>query len=397
MPLLNSSKLNLTNSHKIPPLAIYVHWPYCARICPYCDFNVFKNKDKTDEKASLLAAIIDDLSTWRDRTGARDITSVHFGGGTPSLMTDGQIAFVLSAIDRLWGLPPSSEIALEANPTDAAAVKWRAFHKVGVNRLSLGVQSFDDDVLHALGRDHDGAGGYRAAHTAVEIFPSVSLDLIFGHRGQSVADWDADLSRALSLLPHHISTYQLTIEPGTAFANAENRGEVKAVSDDSSRELYDHGTARLGAAGYTQYEVSNHAKPGHVSDHNLAYWRGWDYVGVGPGAHGRVTEDGVRYATVAAKRPQDYTARVAGNRTALIDNDPLTPTDWGEEYVMMGLRINEGISRKTYKNITGEDLPQAVIDTFVTHGFLQADDDRLFATPSGRSVLNTLSTKLLGA
>ncbi|WP_371396721.1 radical SAM family heme chaperone HemW [Fretibacter rubidus] len=389
------------------PLAVYVHWPYCARICPYCDFNVFKNRDNTAEKTALLSAIIDDLSTWRQRTGAREITSVHFGGGTPSLMTDAQIGAVLTAVDRLWGLPKGCEIALEANPTDAAAQKWTAFRDVGVNRLSLGVQSFDDDVLRALGRDHDGAGGYRAAQTAMDIFPSVSLDLIFGHSGQSVQDWDADLSRALTLSPHHISAYQLTIEPGTAFAKAKARGEDKAVDDDSSSDLYYHGTAVLGAAGYDHYEVSNHAKPGHASQHNLAYWRGWDYVGVGPGAHGRVTEassahgrvtkDGVRYATVCAKRPQDYTARVRAKGTALVDDDALSPAAWGEEYIMMGLRINEGISLRTYKDITGEDLPKAVIETMTEHGFLDTKEGRIFATPSGRAVLNTISAKLLGA
>ena len=395
------------NSCGVKPLAIYVHWPYCARICPYCDFNVYKNRDADPEKAALVAAIIDDLSDWRRRSGERHIRSVHFGGGTPSLMQAGQIGDILAAIDRLWGLPETAEIALEANPTDAARAQWEDFAAAGINRLSLGIQSFDDNVLTQLGRDHDGAMGDRAAQTALGIFRSVSLDMIFGHTGQTLAEWDADISRAIALDPHHISAYQLTIEDGTAFAKAQARGDIKAVNDDASHDLYTLGNQRLADAAYSHYEVSNHAKRGHESAHNLAYWQGLDYVGVGPGAHGRLTEgrltegrlteSAVKYATIAARRPADYITAVKGNGTGAAQREALSPSAWGDEYIMMGLRISDGISLSHYADITGSALPDDVIAQMVQHGLLSQNGDRLWATQTGRSVLNTVSAKLLGA
>ena len=381
----------------LEPLAIYVHWPYCARICPYCDFNVYKSRDAQAEKDALVAAIIDDLADWRRRSGARRIHSVHFGGGTPSLMTAGQIGNILAAIDGLWGLPSGTEIALEANPTDAARAKWESFAAAGINRLSLGIQSFDDSVLKRLGRDHGGAMGQRAAETALDIFRSVSLDMIFGHKAQTLAQWDADVSRAIALSPHHISAYQLTIEAGTAFAKAEARGDIKAVGDDTSSDLYDHGAQTLISAGYSHYEVSNYAKPEHESAHNLAYWQGLDYVGVGPGAHGRLTETGVKYAMIAARRPADYIARVKENGTGAAQHEVLSSAAWGDEYVMMGLRISGGISLSRYAQITGASLPDDIITQMIQHGLLAKDHDRLWATQTGRSVLNTVSAKLLGA
>ena len=266
-------------------LAVYIHWPYCARICPYCDFNVYKQK--TD--AGLTPSILSDLKGWREWGGPRDVSSIHFGGGTPSLMSAEDISKTISQIKNLWGLNEACEIAIEANPHDADDAKWKAYREAGINRLSLGVQSFHDPALKLLGRDHDAAQAKAALELAVDIFPSVSLDIIFGWAGQTQGLLQADLDIALASGANHISTYQLTIEEGTAFAKAEARGDIKAVDSDKSADFYELVRDRLIAEGFEHYEVSNFAKPGHRSQHNLAYWQGRDYVGVGPGAHGRVS------------------------------------------------------------------------------------------------------------
>ena len=373
-------------------LAVYIHWPYCARICPYCDFNVYKQK--RDE--ALLGSILTDLKTWRARSGPREILSIHFGGGTPSLMSADDIRVVIKSFDDLWGIGEGVEIAIEANPGDADEARWHSYRAAGINRLSLGVQSFDDSVLKRLGRDHDGAGAQVALALAKDIFPSVSADMIFGHAGQTGVHLNDELTALLSFAPHHISAYQLTIEEGTAFAKAEARGEVRAVDGDASADLYEAVCARLGAAGYNAYEVSNHAKEGHRSKHNLAYWQGLDYVGVGPGAHGRLTVDGTRYATIAALRPRDYRVRVAETGWGVEMNEALSPEDRASEYLMMGLRIQEGISLETFGRFSGSPLSQTPIKELEALGLVVCNDGRLSATPSGRLVLNTVSARLLG-
>jgi len=372
-------------------LAIYIHWPYCARICPYCDFNVYKQKDD----AGLTPSILSDLSGWRAWSGERCISSIHFGGGTPSLMSADDITQIISQIKSLWALDEAVEIAIEANPHDADAEKWNAYCAAGINRLSLGVQSFHDPALKLLGRDHDAAQAKAALTQAVDIFPSVSLDLIFGWAGQSEALLQADLDTALNSGAQHISTYQLTIEEGTAFAKAEARGDMKAVDGDRSADFYDLVRGRLMAEGFDHYEVSNFAKTDHRSRHNLAYWQGRDYVGVGPGAHGRLTVDGRRYATVAEMRPKDYQERVAASGVGIEEKDQLSPTAWAEEYLLMGLRIEEGISIERFEEIGEQRLPIKIINELVTDGLLESQGDRLKATPQGRLLLNRVTEKLL--
>ena len=373
-------------------LAVYIHWPYCARICPYCDFNVYKQK----RDDGLLGAILTDLKSWRMHSGPREIISIHFGGGTPSLMSAYDVNAVIKAVDDLWGVGSDVELAIEANPGDADTARWQGYRAAGINRLSLGVQSFDDEVLKRLGRDHDGAVGQTALNLGMSIFPSVSADIIFGHIGQTVTDLKTELTALLRFEPHHISAYQLTIEEGTAFAKAQKRGEARAVDGDASADLYDAACAQLGAAGYDDYEVSNHAKAGHRSKHNLAYWQGHDYAGAGPGAHGRLTLEGVRHATVAAMRPNDYSARVSGTGSGLEVNEPLSPQDHASEYLMMGLRIKDGISLKRYAQYAGDDLESSRISALEHMDLIRREGDRLFATQSGRLVLNTVSSKLLG-
>lgn len=373
------------------PLAVYLHWPYCAAICPYCDFNVHLDK-RANESDRLVDAMVADLAYWRDWTGARDVGSVHFGGGTPSLLTGGQLKTLTDAVRDLWDTD-GAEFALEANPNDVTDARINAWRAAGLSRLSLGVQSFDDAVLSRLGRDHNGASARAAVAVAVQNFESVSTDLIFGVAGERGGRLANDLDILLNLGVAHISTYQLTIEPGTAFARAEARGTKQAVDEDQSAEDFETISARLRGAGYRHYEVSNFAKSGAESRHNLAYWRGQDYVGVGPGAHGRLWTDAGRVATETALRPLDYIAAVGAGGTAITDRDRLSAEAVAEEYVLMGLRIDDGLSLSRLADIQGRAL---VIDpALIDDGLLSLRGDRLRATARGRMVLDGLTRALL--
>ena len=374
-----------------PPLAIYVHWPYCARICPYCDFNVYKQR----ADSGLVEAIRADLIAWRDWSGAREIISVHFGGGTPSLMQGEDIGAVLKQIDDLWGLPDGAEIGLEANPNNAAIEKLDAFKAGGISSLSLGVQSFHDPALKQLGRDHDGRAAEQAITAALSRFRSISADLIFGWHGQTDDLLAADLDRLLSFDLPHISAYQLTIEDGTAFAKAEARGKTQAVDNDRSADFYEYVSEHLSHSGYEQYEVSNYARAGHRSRHNMAYWQGHDYVGVGPGAHGRMTVDGIRYASIAALRPKDYADHVSEQGQGFAAQEALSAQDWRDEYLLMGLRIKEGLSETKLNMIYSDEELIRRVDIFTDDGYLQRSGDRIFVTKKGRSLLNHITEKLL--
>ena len=371
-------------------LAVYIHWPYCARICPYCDFNVYKRKNDT----ALLPAILADLEHWRELSGPRDVTSIHFGGGTPSLMTAAQIAAVIETVERLWGFG-DIEIALEANPHEMNADIWRDYHAAGLNRMSLGVQSFNDEALAFLGRDHNGGAARKALDLALEIFPSVSADLIFGWVGQSQAELDIDLSVLLEAGTPHISTYQLTIEDGTAFARAETRGQIRAVSAELSADFYEYVRTVLMASNLNHYEVSNFAKAGHQSQHNLAYWRGRDYVGVGPGAHGRLTRDNQRQATITHLTPAAYAKAVTASGTGIDILENLDGPAWAAEYLLMGLRIKEGISLSRYESLSASKLNSSELRYLIEDKLLIQEGDRLSATPNGRLVLNAVTERLL--
>ena len=371
-------------------LAVYIHWPYCARICPYCDFNVYKRK----VDAALLPAILTDLNHWRDKSGPREISSIHFGGGTPSLMTAAQIGAVLETIDTLWGFSVI-EIALEANPHEMDKENWRDYRLAGLNRMSLGAQSFNDHALAFLGRDHDGRTARRALDLALEIFPSVSSDLIFGWAGQSQKALASDLSILLNAGTPHISTYQLTIEDGTAFAKAETRGQKRAIGADFSADLYERVRETLTAASFDHYEVSNFAKADHQSQHNLAYWRGLDYVGVGPGAHGRLTNGAQRQATICHMTPSAYAEAVSVSGTGIDSIENLTGAEWATEYLLMGLRIEEGISIARYEALSGSKLNPSEVGYLIENSLLEQEADRLRATANGRLVLNKVTERLL--
>ena len=377
---------------ELPPLAIYIHWPYCTRICPYCDFNVYKAKG---ENLNLIQAILTDLQGWREWSGPRLINSIHFGGGTPSLLSSEEVSKIIGQVNDLWNLPEETEIALEANPIDADETKWNGYREAGINRLSLGVQTFEEQALKALGRDHNAEQALSALNLAVSTFPSVSADVIFGWAGQSLEDLKSDIERILETGVQHISTYQLTIEPGTAFAKAEARGKSRAVDPDESADFFEVVMELLHLAGFEHYEVSNFATPEHKSNHNLAYWRGYDYVGVGPGSHGRLTREGERISTIAALTPVHYCSAVSNTGLGITEREILSAEQWSEEYVLMGLRINEGISLSRFSEIRGKAMDEDCFKPLIEEGFLYMKDNHLIATEKGRFVLNAVTDTLL--
>ncbi len=327
-----------------PPLGIYVHWPYCGRICPYCDFNVVRDRGRGDEQAALARAILADLRGCAALTGPRRLVSIFLGGGTPSLMDPAVVTEIIASARSLWKAGPDLEVTLEANPTDAEAGRFEAFAQAGVNRLSLGLQSLDDEALRFLGRNHDAAAGQRAAERAAAAFARLSIDLIYALPDQSPAAWAKTLGEAIALGAEHISPYQLTIEPGTAFDRAARRGILRPPGPDLAADLYEITEKTLEAAEFEAYEVSNHARGAAArSRHNLIYWRGQDYLGIGPGAHGRITMPRGRIATAAPRGVADYIARVNEEGVGGMAED-LTRREVALERLLMGLRTLEGVS-----------------------------------------------------
>ncbi|MDP1739202.1 MAG: radical SAM family heme chaperone HemW [Caulobacter sp.] len=376
------------------PLGVYVHWPYCAKICPYCDFNVVRDR-KQAEQAQLAAAILADLTAQRALTGPRRLVSVFLGGGTPSLMDPAWAAEIVAAARRLWDPAPDLEVSLEANPTDAEAGRFAAFADAGVTRLSLGLQSFDDEALKFLGRNHDSAEARRAAALAAKVFPRLSVDMIYALPGQTIAAWREQLAAAIALGAEHVSPYQLTIEAGTAFDRAVGRGLFRPLDDEAGAALYETTQTVLQAAGFEAYEVSNHARGEAArSRHNLVYWRGQDYVGVGPGAHGRLTLDGARTATEAAHRVGDYIRNVAETGLGFREPEALSPVETAEERLLMGLRTNEGVGFDELAAL-GLTAAHPVVAGLVGEGLLAADPSRLRATRAGRLVLDGVTRDLI--
>ncbi len=377
----------------LAPLGVYVHWPYCARICPYCDFNVVRDRGQVEQSA-LARAIVEDLTAQRALTGERRLVSVFLGGGTPSLMDPAWAARIVETAKALWTPDGEVEVSLEANPTDAEAGRFAAFRDAGVSRLSLGLQSFDDAALRFLGRNHDAAEARRAAELAATTFPRLSVDLIYALPEQAPDAWRAQLEQAIALGAEHVSPYQLTIEAGTAFDRAVRRGVFRPADDLTGEALYDETQRVLEAAGFEAYEVSNHAKGEAArSRHNLVYWRGQDYVGAGPGAHGRLTLDGVRTATTARTGVADY-IRAVGETGVGFHAESLTPVEAAEERILMGLRTFEGVAWRELEPLgLGPESP--VVRDLAGQGLLANDADRLRATPAGRFVLDGVTRTLI--
>jgi len=376
---------------------IYVHWPYCAAKCPYCDFNSHVPRGAVDERR-FAAAIIRELTHYAALTPGRRVDSVFFGGGTPSLMSAETVGAVIDAIARLWPLSGEVEITLEANPSSVEAARFAGYGAAGVNRVSIGVQSLHDAALRFLGRLHSAAQARAAVEVALAHFPRVSIDLIYARPGQGVASWQAELRAAIELGVRHLSAYQLTIEPGTAFHRLHEAGKLATPPDDAAVALFEATQAECERAGLSAYEVSNHAAPGEESRHNLIYWRYGDYVGVGPGAHGRLgLGSGQRMASEAVRDPAAWLAQVERTGVGAENTAWLSALEQAEEMLLMGLRLREGI-RLARLRAEGFDIaPEMLAEMEAMDMIAVTPDERLRLTPSGRLLLNHVAVKLADA
>jgi oxygen-independent coproporphyrinogen-3 oxidase len=369
---------------------VYVHWPYCARICPYCDFNVYAAKAR--DTAPLFDAILKDLEGWRGRSGQRSVDAVFLGGGTPSLMTGDQVERLLAKIDHLWGVKPGAEITLEANPDDAT--RFADFAAAGVNRLSLGLQSLDDARLKFLGRTHTAADALVALDIAKGKFRSVSIDMIYSLPDQTKEDWRAELTRAFSLGADHLSLYELSIEPGAAFFHAVKRKDWTPLDDERSADLYEITQELADAARFPAYEVSNHARArAHESSHNRIYWSSGDWVGAGPGAHGRLTAGGERRATEAADSPGEYLRLVNSTGLGWSAETVLDPLAQARERVAMGLRVIEGFAASDIAEL-GFGLNAEKLTEFAALGLLTNANGRIALTRRGRLMADRIASEI---
>ena len=368
---------------------IYIHWPFCQSKCPYCDFNSHV-REQIDEHR-WRKALVAELDHWADETPGREVASIFFGGGTPSLMSPATVGLLLDRAACRWRFSDDVEITIEANPSSVEAGKFAGFRAAGVNRVSLGIQALRDADLHMLGRRHDVGGARHAIELARRHFPRWSFDLIYARPGQTEAEWSRELDEALQLTGDHLSVYQLTIEPGTAFATAFARGELALPDEDRAAALYELTQEKLGAAGLPAYEVSNHAAPGGECRHNLIYWRYQDYVGIGPGAHGRLTLGGVKTATRQLRAPETWLAAVEREGHGTQERSALAASETEEEALMMGMRLVEGVPRGSVANVVDADRGRQLIEA----GFLAADETRWRATDEGRQRLNAVIEALL--
>ncbi|MCS6878336.1 MAG: radical SAM family heme chaperone HemW [Geminicoccaceae bacterium] len=379
------------------PLALYVHWPFCTAKCPYCDFNSHVREGV--DQARWRRALLTELEHWAARLGERALVSVFFGGGTPSLMEPETVATVLARAVSLWPPVEDLEVTLEANPSSVEAGRFAAYREAGVNRISIGIQALDDAALRFLGRRHTVAEALAALALAMKTFPRVSFDLIYARPGQTAAAWEEELRRALGLGTRHLSLYQLTIEPGTRFYARARAGLLAPPDEDAQAELFERTQELTAAAGLPAYEISNHARPGEECRHNLVYWRYGEYVGIGPGAHGRIVRSGRRFATRTARRPEAWLAAVDRRGHGLEAEEELSPREQFVEALMMGLRLAEGVPVARLERLAGaawrEALNVGALDRARAEGLLENREDRLVATAAGRERLDALLRAIL--
>lgn len=376
---------------------VYVHWPFCLSKCPYCDFNSHV-RDSVDQErwAQALALEIDSFAA--DLPG-RTVTSIFFGGGTPSLMAPETVDAVIQAIGRNWAVASDVEVTAEANPTSAEAAKFEAFAAAGVNRLSLGVQALDAAALKFLGREHSLDEALDALAMARDNFVRVSFDLIYARPGQSLAAWEAELGRAIELGGDHLSLYQLTMEPGTAFYTAWRQGELKALDDDAAADFFVRTQQICEEAGLPAYEVSNHARRGEESRHNLTYWHYGEYLGIGPGAHGRLRLDGTVHAVQQRRKPETWLSLVESTGRGTEQADRLEPLERATEFLLMGLRTRDGVALDRLEAIAGIERDRIVdgdaVERLVEGGLIESTEKRLSVRPRGFPVLNAVIADLL--
>ena len=381
----------MNESH--PGFGVYVHWPFCKAKCPYCDFNSHVRHGGVDamDFAQGLAA---ELKHMRALSGPRSLDSVFFGGGTPSLMPPQAVDHVLRTIDDLWGLSDLAEVTLEANPTSIEAENFKGYRASGVNRVSVGVQALNDEDLKALGRQHSSEEAIAAFRLAAKIFPRVSFDMIYARPSQTPEQWRAELTRALAEQQGHMSLYQLTIEPGTAYFDLYERGRLVTPTDDRAADLYDLTQELTEKAGLPTYEISNHARPGQESRHNLLYWRYGEYAGVGPGAHSRLADGENRRALIAERHPETWRELVRTQGHGMVSDSVVPPVDQASEYLLMGMRIAEGIDMDRYAALAGREIDSSKLAGMKSMGLIKRNGQQLMATADGRKLLNAVIAEL---
>ncbi|MDR6631909.1 oxygen-independent coproporphyrinogen-3 oxidase [Phyllobacterium sp. 1468] len=373
---------------------VYVHWPFCMAKCPYCDFNSHVRHQAVDQPR-FAAAFAREMATMRTRTGQRTVSSIFLGGGTPSLMQPETVASILNEISRNWHVPDDIEITLEANPTSVEADRFRGYRAAGVNRVSLGVQALNDPDLRRLGRMHNVEEALAAIKLAREIFPRLSFDLIYARPDQTIAAWRDELAKAISYAADHLSLYQLTIEEGTPFYNLWKAGKLVTPDGDHAAMLYQETQAVTARHGLPAYEISNHAAPGAESQHNLVYWRYGEYVGIGPGAHGRFIENATRAVTITERHPETWMQKVEATGHGVVEEEFMTHEQEGDEFLLMGLRLVEGIDLSRYERLTGHGVKESRVISLAEQGLIEyIGNSRIRTTPEGAIVLNAVIADL---
>jgi oxygen-independent coproporphyrinogen-3 oxidase len=380
--------------NRTPAFGVYVHWPFCLSKCPYCDFNSHVRHAAIDE-ARFVRAFAAEIAATAERAPSRNVSTIFFGGGTPSLMQPATVSAILDAIAQHWTVAPDVEVTLEANPTSVEANRFRGYRASGVNRVSLGVQSLDDGALKMLGRMHSAAEALAAVAIARAAFERYSFDLIYARPRQTPAGWAAELKLALAEAAEHLSLYQLTIEQETPFHALHQAGKLATPDDDTARALFDTTQEIAAAAGLPAYEVSNHARHGAECRHNLVYWRAQEYAGIGPGAHGRLDIAGERHATTTEKRPEAWLMRVESRGHGVTTDEVLTREQMGDEFLLMGLRLTEGIDPARYARLAGRPLDERRVTNLREEGAVEiTPDGQLRVTPSGFPVLDAVVADL---
>jgi putative oxygen-independent coproporphyrinogen III oxidase len=373
---------------------VYIHWPFCLSKCPYCDFNSHVRHTGVDE-ARYVRAFAAEIAATAARVPGRTVSTIFMGGGTPSLMKPETVGAILDTIGRHWSVAPDVEVTLEANPTSVEATRFRGYRAAGVNRVSLGVQALDDVSLKELGRLHTAQEALDAVKIARSAFERYSFDLIYARPGQTPQAWRTELERAIAEAAEHLSLYQLTIEQETPFAALHAAGKLAIPDDDRARELYDLTQEITSAHGLPAYEVSNHARPGAECRHNLVYWRYHEYAGIGPGAHGRLVIDGERHATATEKRPESWLMRVEAGGHGVTTDDTLLRSEQADEFLLMGLRLAEGIDTQRYAAFAGQVLDPSRIAALGAEGMVEATPDgRLRVTRAGFPLLDAVVADL---
>jgi len=384
----------LASADRGPDFGVYIHWPFCLSKCPYCDFNSHVRHAAIDE-ARFARAFAGEIAATAARVPGRTVSTIFFGGGTPSLMQPATVATILDAVARHWTVAPDVEVTLEANPTSVEATRFRGFRAAGVNRVSLGVQALDDAALKQLGRQHSADEALAAVAVARANFERYSFDLIYARPGQTPEAWAAELTRALAQAGEHLSLYQLTIEQDTPFAALHKAGKLITPNEDLARTLYDTTQEVCSAAGLPAYEISNHARPGTECRHNLVYWRGHEYAGIGPGAHGRLDIAGERRATATERRPEAWLMRVEALGHGVVTDETLSHVEIADEFLMMGLRLAEGIDPARYEQLAGRPIDERRIAILREEGAVEVTPEgRLRVTQSGFPVLDAVVADL---